>query len=71
MPKHIDPLAEVSAELERRKGELPKLAKEVGMTYDTVLRIKNRENDPGYSKVMTLHKHLFPRASAMKAKASV
>jgi hypothetical protein len=51
MPKHSDPLSQVVAELERRGGELPKVARDCDLSYDTVLRIKNRENDPGYSKV--------------------
>lgn len=68
MAKHSDPLAKVAAELERRKGELPEVAKSAGLTYDTVLRIKNGENDPGYSKVMALHRALFgPKPTAMKA----
>lgn len=35
-------------------GDLPAVAREAGLSYDTVLRIKNRENDPGYSKVRRL-----------------
>lgn len=64
MNKHSDPLAEVVAELERRIGDLPKVAKDCGLSYDTVLRIKNRENDPGYSKVKALHDYLFLRQVA-------
>lgn len=64
MSKQIDPLSQVVAELERRVGDLPKVAKECGLTYDTVLRIKNRENDPGYSKVQALHRYLFAEAKA-------
>lgn len=44
----------VVAELERRKGELREIAAEAGVAYDTVLRIKNGEGDPGYSKVARL-----------------
>lgn len=44
----------VVAELERRKGELTDIARGSGIAYDTVHRIKNRENDPGYSKVRRL-----------------
>lgn len=54
-----DLLDRVVAELERRKGDLPKVAKDSGVRYDTVLRIKNRENDPGYSKVLALARYLF------------
>jgi hypothetical protein len=54
-----DLLDDVVAELDRRTGDLPKVAQESGIPYDTVLRIKNRENDPGYSKVRLLHQYLF------------
>lgn len=53
-----DLLELVVAELDKRKGDLPKVAKDSGLSYDTVLRIKNRENDPGYSKVRTLARYL-------------
>ena len=55
----VNLLEDVVAELERRRGELPAIAKASGLTYDTVLRIKNRENDPGYSKVQKLYCSLF------------
>jgi hypothetical protein len=52
---HQDDLLErVVAELTARGGQLRKVAADSGLPYDTVLRIKNRENDPGYSKVRTL-----------------
>ena len=59
----LDILDAVVAALEERKGELPTVARESGVAYDTVLRIKNRENDPGYSKVKVLHAYLFPEAT--------
>lgn len=59
MTDQTDLLEAVIAELERRKGDLPAVAKASGLSYDTVLRIKNRENDPGYSKVQALHRCLF------------
>lgn len=59
MNSSSDLLEAVVSALECRKGELPKVAKESGVPYDTVLRIKNRENDPGYSKVRALHDYLF------------
>jgi hypothetical protein len=64
MPTQADLLESVVAELERRKGDLLKVARATGLSYDTVLRIKNRENDPGYSKVVTLHAYLFADAKA-------
>lgn len=54
-----DLLAEVVQELNRRQGDLPRVARETGIPYDTVLRIKRQENDPGYSKVKALHDYLF------------
>lgn len=60
----------VVAELERRKGDLPNVAKESGVSYDTVLRIKNRENDPGFSKVRALHEYLFGPPDHYKPKPS-
>lgn len=49
----------VVAELGRRVGDLASIARGAGVSYDTLLRIKNRENDPGYSKVRRLYEHLF------------
>jgi len=66
MSKHLDILELVVAELERRKlkGDLANVARESGIPYDTVLRIKNRENDPGYSKVQKLYDSLFAKTPA-------
>jgi len=55
--RHTDLLNSVVGELERRVGELRRIASDVGIPYDTVLRIKNREGDPGYSKVHRLAQH--------------
>jgi hypothetical protein len=44
----------VVAELTRRSGQLRQVARDSGLPYDTVLRIKNRENEPGYFKVKKL-----------------
>lgn len=35
-------------------GRLRQIAADTGISYDTILRIKNGEGDPGYSKVQTL-----------------
>jgi hypothetical protein len=59
MSIQTDLLAEVVEELGKRQGDLPKVARESGIPYDTVLRIKNKQNDPGYSKVLALHQYLF------------
>lgn len=63
MDTQTDLLDSVVAELNRRKGELPRIARETGVPYDTVLRIKNRESDPGYSKVRRLATFLFKAAT--------
>src|SRR5574337_2003202 len=49
-----DLLEFVRQELERRKGEIRLIADQSGIAYDTCLRIKNGEGDPGYSKVQIL-----------------
>jgi hypothetical protein len=56
---HIDIRERVIAALEEHKGELRKVASESGLAYDTVLRIRNREGDPGYSKIFTLYTYFF------------
>jgi len=54
MDQQTDLLDAVVSALQSRRGDLPEVAKQAGMSYDTVLRIKARENDPGYSKVKRL-----------------
>lgn len=66
--EHQDLLSRVVAELQRRTGDLRQLSQSVGLSYDTVLRIKNREGDPGYSKVRTLADHLGIKAEIAKRK---
>ncbi len=63
MDTQFDLLERVVAELQNRVGDLPAVAKGSGIPYDTVLRIKNRESDPGYSKVRALHQYLFAAES--------
>lgn len=50
----MDMLDAVVAELGRRRGDLVRIAEDAGLSYDTVLRIRRRENDPGYSRVKRL-----------------
>lgn len=45
-------------ELERRKGSIRRISKDTGIAYDTILRIKNSEGDPGFSKVEVLARYL-------------
>lgn len=66
-----DALSAVIAELARRKGNLVHLAKETGINYDTLLRIRDRKGDPGYSKVHTLHQYLFPHLHRVRASEGV
>lgn len=54
MDQKTDLLEAVISALHTRRGELLKVAMQAGMSYDTVLRIRSRENDPGYSKVKRL-----------------
>lgn len=49
-----DLLTYVRAKLEEHKGDLRRVSSESGIAYDTCLRIKNCEGDPGYSKVRVL-----------------
>lgn len=58
MAVKLDLLDIVVSELEARSGTITTIADETGISYDTLLRIKNRENDPGYSKVKTLAEYL-------------
>lgn len=54
----MDKLNIIRAELERRKGDIRRISEETGLSYDTVLRIKNGEGDPGFTKVAILAEHL-------------
>jgi hypothetical protein len=54
-------LDQVVAGLESRVGELRDVAEKCDLPYDTVLRIKNRENDPSFSRVQRLHDFLFKK----------
>ena len=58
----INMLEKVVAELDARTGDLRKVASETGIPYDTILRVKNRENDPAFSRVATLYSYLFKQA---------
>ena len=55
----IDLLPSVVTALKERTGELRRISACTGMSYDTILRIKNGENDPGYSKVLALYQFLI------------
>lgn len=57
----MDILQQVRTALETNKGRLRDVATETGLSYDTVLRIKNGEGDPGFSKVEVLHRYFSKR----------
>ena len=59
--KPINMLERVIAELDARTGDLRKVATDTGIPYDTILRVKNRENDPAFSRVAALYAYLFPQ----------
>ncbi len=59
-----DMLEKVVAELQRRDGQMRRVAAESGIAYDTVLRIKNREGETAYSRIKTLHDYLFAPVTA-------
>lgn len=71
MDYELDLLERVVGALVQRKGEIRRIADESGIAYDTVLRIKNREGDPGYSKVRALAAHLGIATSADQPAAAV
>lgn len=53
----MDKLKILRDELERRKGDIKRISDTTGLSYDTLLRMKNGEGDPGFSKVATLAEH--------------
>lgn len=67
MAPQTDLLDAVVGELQARRGELARIAREAGISYDTVLRIRSRENDPGYSKVRALARALGLIQEAQRA----
>lgn len=54
-----DILQQVRSALSERRGHLREIARESGVSYDTLLRIRDGETDPGYSKVAALHRAMF------------
>ena len=53
----------VQAEL-RRRGDLVCIARDSGLSYDTVRRIRDDITDPAYGKVRKLHEFLFRKRQA-------
>lgn len=49
-------------------GRLRLVAEKTGIPYDTILRIKNGEGDPGYSKVQAISDY-YRDATPIKAAA--
>jgi len=54
----MDLLDFVRSKLKTSKGQLRNIATQSGVSYDTVLRVRNGKVDPGYSKVRALADHL-------------
>jgi hypothetical protein len=54
----MDKLSIIREELEKRKGDIRRISSDTGLSYDTVLRIKNNEGDPGFSKIAVLADYL-------------
>lgn len=70
MLHQADLLEQVVQELNSQTRNLTKVARETGVSYKSILRIKQRcDSDPGYSKVATLHRYLFQAKSEAKARA--
>jgi hypothetical protein len=70
IPSMNDLLQFVQTKLAEHVGELPSVARATGMSYDTILRIKNGEGDPGYSKVRRLADHFDYRQSPCEERAA-
>ena len=56
--EHTNILQQVVSELGKRVGDLRRVSEESGISYDTVLRIKNGEGDPSFGRVQSLHDYL-------------
>lgn len=63
-------LSLVRERLESEVGRIRLVSQETGIPYDTILRIKNEEGDPGYSKVQTLADHFGIRLVSKKSRAN-
>lgn len=62
-----DLLTKVRESLRADEGRLRQVAMDTGLSYDTVLRIKNEEGDPGFSKVNTLAAYYYGGSKRRKA----
>jgi hypothetical protein len=62
-----DLLEQVQECLRNDVGRLVRVAEDTGIPYDTILRIKNAENDPLYSKVRVLGEYYSRRATRKKS----
>ena len=62
-------LQQVREALHAQRGNLREIARESGVSYDTVLRIRDNETDPGFSKVAALHAVLFQAKSRQRISA--
>lgn len=65
---NIDLLNSVKRRLQEDIGQLRIVANAIGIPYDTVLRIKNGEGDPGYSKVQAIAEYYAREDAANTSK---
>jgi len=68
-----DLLDAVVAALRERRGDLRAVARDAGLSYDTVLRVRDQEHDTGYAKVRAIAEALGlveRRAEPERAKAA-
>jgi len=63
MNDQTDMLKLVQERLKDPNTVTKKVATDTGMNYDTVLRIRNGEVDPGYSKVKALYDYFIAENS--------
>jgi predicted transcriptional regulator len=61
---NYDILRSVRKSLEDDTGRLRSVSEVTGIPYDTILRIKNGEGDPGYSKVKAVFDYYAAKVGA-------
>lgn len=66
----MNELSFVRDRLERSVGHLRQVASDTGISYDTLLRIKRGDVDPGYSKVHALWMYFRRSASTGRIAAT-
>lgn len=67
----MDTLQFVRDQLGANVGDLRRISRATGISYDTVLRIKAGEGDPGYSKVALLARYFERRTETERRREVV